>query len=83
VLEVRRNGDPLWNGLLIGAAVGVLGAILPDNKCSGSPPVCNDRQIPARLAFSAVATAAGAAADAVYRDRTVLYRAASSPARPK
>ena len=78
VREVRRNGDPLWNGFAIGAGVGVLGALLPDNRCSGRPLRCDDRQIPQRVAFLAAATAVGVAIDALHRDRTVLYR---SPAR--
>jgi hypothetical protein len=79
VREVRRNGDSLRNGLLIGAAVGVLGAILPDDRCSGSPRVCNDRQILPRLTFAAAATAVGIGVDALHRDRTVLYLVAPSP----
>lgn len=78
VRQVRREGDSLWNGLAIGAGVGVLGALLPDNRCSGRPLRCNDTQIPQRAAFFAAATAAGLAIDALHRDRTVLYR---SPAR--
>ena len=74
VRQVRRNGDPLWNGLAIGAGVGLLGAVLPDNKCSGQPLRCDDRQIPPRAAFLAAATATGIAIDALHRDRTVLYR---------
>jgi hypothetical protein len=73
VRQVRRDGDPLWNGFVIGAGVGVLGAVLPDNRCSGQMRVCNDRQIPERLTFAAIATAAGVGIDALYRDRTVLY----------
>jgi hypothetical protein len=74
VRQVRRDGDPLWNGLLIGAAVGAVGAILPDNKCGGRPLVCNDRQIPERITFFGIATGAGFAVDALHRDRTVLFR---------
>jgi len=74
VQQVRRDGDPLWNGLAIGASVGLLGAFLPDNKCNGQPPRCDDRQIPQRAAFLAAAMAAGIAIDALHPDRTVLYR---------
>jgi hypothetical protein len=73
VRQVRRNGDPLWNGLVIGAAIGTLGAMLPDDKCMGQPPVC-DRQIPERVAFFALATGIGVGIDALHRDRTILYR---------
>jgi hypothetical protein len=74
VQQVRRDGDPLWNGLAIGAGIGLVGAFLPDNKCGGQPRRCDDRQIPQRTAFLAAATAAGIAIDAFHRDRTVLYR---------
>ena len=73
VRRVRRDGDPLWNGLAIGAAIGVLGAALPDNRCSGRPLTCDDKQIAERVTFFAVATAAGIAIDALHRDRTSLY----------
>jgi hypothetical protein len=75
VRHVRRDGDPLWNGLAIGAAIGALGVALPDNRCSGTPPTCDDKQVPERLIFLAVATAAGIGIDALRRDRTSLYRA--------
>ena len=77
VRQVRRDGDPLWNGLAIGAAVGLLGAVMPDNKCTGQPPRCDDRQIPQRAAFFGAAVAAGVAIDALHRDRAVLYRSPS------
>jgi hypothetical protein len=77
IREVRRDGDPLWNGAAIGAAVGAAGALLSDSSCSR--PGCGT-QIPQRLTFVAVMTAAGAALDALHRDRTVLYRAPSPTA---
>lgn len=73
VRQVRRNGDPLWNGLLIGLGIGVVGAALPDNKCSGQPPVCDDRQWPQRAAFLGLATAAGVGIDALVRDQRLLF----------
>jgi hypothetical protein len=73
VRHVRRDGDPLWNGLAIGAAIGVLGAALPDNRCTGQPPQCDDAQMPERLTFFAVATAAGIGIDALRRDHRSLY----------
>jgi hypothetical protein len=73
VRQVRRDGDRLWNGLAIGAAVGVLGSALTDNRCSGEPVRCDDKQIPERIAFAAVATAAGIGIDALHRDRRMVY----------
>lgn len=81
VRQVRRNGDSLWNGLAIGAAIGATAAALPDPRyytCGGSAP-CKDKQIPERLTLFAGVTATGILIDALHRDRTVLYRAPSTP----
>ena len=75
VRQVRRDGDPLWNGLAIGAAIGLLGNLLIDDRCTGQPPTCEDKQIPERIAFAAAATTAGAGIDALHRDRRTLYEA--------
>jgi hypothetical protein len=72
VRQVRRNGDRLWNGLLIGAGIGVLGNALADNRCSGEPVKC-DSQIAERVAFLAMTTAAGIGIDALHRDRRLVY----------
>lgn len=74
IRQLRRDGDALWNGLAIGTGVGLLGVLLPDNRCTGQPPRCDDKQIPQRVAFLAGAIAAGVGIDALHRDRTVLYR---------
>ena len=81
VRTVRRDGDSIWNGLAVGAANGVLGAALPDNRCSGQPVTCHDRQLPQRATFFAVATAAGIGLDVLRRDRSVLYNATGQSAR--
>jgi len=73
VRQVRRDGDSLWNGLAIGAGFGLVGAGLPDNRCSGQPLKCDDKQIPERITFFVVATAAGVGIDALKRDRRILY----------
>lgn len=73
VAQVRRDGDPLWNGLAIGAGIGAFGVLLNDTHCSGRSYPCNDA--PERIAFFATMTAAGVALDALHRDRTVLYTA--------
>lgn len=74
VRELTRNGDPLWNGLAIGAAIGAAAALVPDNPCNGTPPACHGPQIPQRVALFAITAALGVAADALHRDRSVLYR---------
>lgn len=73
VRQVRRDGDSLLNGLGIGLAVGVSGAMLPDNRCTGDPPVCDDKQVPQRVVFAAVVAAGGMGIDLLNRDRTVLF----------
>ncbi len=70
---VRRVGPGTPVGVTDAAAIGALGAALPDNRCSGHPPRCDDTQISERLTFLAAATAAGIAIDALRRDRTTLY----------
>ena len=75
VRHVRRDGDPLWNGLAIGAAFGALENVMADYGCSGQPRTCDGKQVPARLAVLAVSTAAGIGIDALRRDRTSLYGA--------
>ena len=74
VRHVRRDGDPLWNGLAIGAGAGFLGAVLSDNLCTGPPTAsCTGKQVPKRVTLFAVATLAGAVIDALWRDDTSLY----------
>lgn len=75
VRQVRRNGDPLWNGLAWGAAVGVAGALLSDSSCAGRT-TCG-AQTGERLAFVAAMAVAGVGIDALHRDRTLLYRSPS------
>ena len=81
VRQVRRNGDSVWNGLAIGAAIGVTATALPDPRyytCGGTA-VCQDKQIPQRLAFFAGVTATGILIDRLHRDRTILYRSPLTP----
>jgi hypothetical protein len=79
--EVRRNGDSLWNGLAIGAAIGATMVALPDSRYynCGATALCTDRQIPERLTFFAGVTVAGIIIDALHRDRTLLYRSPATP----
>lgn len=75
VRQVSRDGDPLWNGLAIGAGVGFLAAALPDNVCTGPPTAsCTGKQVPKRLTLGAVVTAAGVVIDALRRDHSSLYQ---------
>ena len=81
VRQVRRNGDSVWNGLAIGAAIGATAAALPDPRyynCGGTA-VCQDKQIPQRLAFFAGVTVTGILIDRLHRDRTILYRSPFTP----
>ena len=81
VRQVRRNGDPLWNGLAIGAAIGATAAVLPDPRyynCGGSAS-CKDKQIPQRLTLFAGVTITGILIDALHRDRAIVYRSPSTP----
>jgi hypothetical protein len=83
VREVRRDGDALWNGLLIGAGVGALGAVLPDHPCTrsapGMTPDCSDPHVAQRLSFLAAMTALGIGLDALHRDHSVLYEPGTRP----
>ena len=81
IVHLRREGDPLWNGLGIGAGVGLLFVGLSDNVCVGTPsPSCTGSQVPKRAAAFAVMAAAGAVIDALLRHDTKLYERASGVA---
>ena len=70
-LSVRRN-DRLWNGLLIGAAMGALGGLVPDymDDCKE----CHDSL------YGSIAAGAGAGLliDALVRQQKLIYRAPES-----
>jgi hypothetical protein len=69
VAKIERKGDSLWNGLAIGAAIGVLLPLLPTEACSN--------QSDAGCIASGIVTGAllGLAFDAAHRGYTTVYRA--------
>ena len=86
VRQVQRYGESLWNGLLIGSAVGLPGTLLAD------PPYRACRSDPARLCADTAAAAGqralglammagiGAGIDALMRSRNQVYLAPGQPA---
>ncbi len=79
VRAIDRYGDPLWNGLAIGLAVGTAMALLSDRRqvpCPGGRSgVCRDAEIGSRLTAATVFGAIGAGIDALIRRRTPVYQA--------
>lgn len=75
---IEKRGDPLVNGALIGAAVGVLGGLftmgIADCPGGGSGG-CPGARAAGFLAAVGIYTAVGAGIDAAIQGRTVLYRA--------
>jgi len=69
VTKIERKGDSLWNGLAIGAGVGVLLPLLPTEACVN--------QSRGGCVASGVVTGAlvGLAIDALHRGYTTVYRA--------
>jgi hypothetical protein len=72
----HRQKDPIWNGLIIGAAAGALmGAVLNGlNDCD--PNECGEAYVVA--GGLALGAAVGAGIDALWRKNQVLYRAPQS-----
>jgi hypothetical protein len=69
IARIERKGDRLWNGLIIGAGVGVFLPLLPTEACSN--------QSRGGCIASGIVTGAllGLAIDAVHRGYTTVYRA--------
>ena len=67
VAKIERRGDKLWNGLLIGAAVGVFLPLLPSEACFN--------QSRAGCVASGIETGAllGLLVDALHRGYTTVY----------
>lgn len=69
VLKVQSRGDSLWNGALIGAAIGAVGFALVASEYG-------DAVVPGALFSTAVWASIGASIDALIPGRTTLYQKA-------
>ena len=67
VLRVQTRGDSLWNGALIGAAVGAVAFALVASEYG-------DAVIPGALLGTALYASVGASVDALIPGRTTIYR---------
>lgn len=80
VRQVQTYGDSLWNGLLIGVAVGTAAVLMTDPKyepCSnGLPRQCADYQVGQRILAVGIWGVVGAGIDALVRGRHQVYVAA-------
>ena len=83
ILDVQRRGDSLWNGTLIGLAVGASAMLLGDPKyercANDAQRRCQNPQTGQRLFAVAVAGAAGAGIDALVGRRRYVYLAPGQP----
>jgi hypothetical protein len=86
VRQVQRYGDPLWNGLAIGAAVAVPGALIADptyDPCSNMPQQrCANSQAGQRVLMIGVTAAIGAGIDALIRGRHQVYLSPAGASEP-
>ena len=84
VRQVQSYGDSLWNGVLIGAAVGAASALMADPKyepCPDKPQMrCANLQVGQRILAIGVMGGVGAGVDALIRSRHHLYLAADQSA---
>ena len=83
IRQVQRYGDSLWNGLLIGAAVGTGGMLIADptyEHCTNNPQqLCANSQVGQRVLAVAITSAAGAGIDELIRGRHLIYLAPGQP----
>jgi hypothetical protein len=83
VRQVQRYGDSLWNGFLIGVAVGTPGVLIADppyEVCKDDPQkLCAEPQLGQRVLALAVMGAVGAGIDALIRGRHQVYLAPDRP----
>jgi ribosomal protein L24 len=79
VRQVQRFGDSLWNGLLIGVAVGTPGMLIADptyERCKNDPQkLCANLQTGQRVVALGIMGAVGAGIDALIRGRNQVYLA--------
>jgi hypothetical protein len=79
----ERRGDSLWNGLLIGAAAGIGTAIVANQAfCGGNDTECS-AIVWGAIGMPAIAagTTIGGVADALVKQRVVVYQATPSDRR--
>ena len=83
VRQVQRYGDSLWNGLLIGVAVGTAGSLIADptyERCKNEPQkLCANPQTGQRVLAVGIMGAVGAGIDALIRGRKQVYLAPGHP----
>ena len=78
-LRIERGGDSLWNGVLWGFGVGLVGGVVTfpgalARKVIGSGECNRDPFEPCLLAVTAISTAVGALIDYLHRGRTEVFR---------
>ena len=83
VRHVQRQGDSLWNGLLIGVGVGASAMLMADpryERCTtGTQKLCANSQIGQRVLAVGILGAAGAGIDALIGRRKSVYLAPDRP----
>ena len=79
VRHVQRQGDSLWNGLLIGVAVGASAMLMADptyERCTNdAEKLCPHSQMGQRILAVGIMGAAGAGVDALISRRNDVYLA--------
>jgi hypothetical protein len=68
VVRMRKQGDPLWNGVVIGVGVGAAGGYAWGRDMCGDDEECSIRAIPVGILGGAlIGGAVGAIADALHK----------------
>jgi hypothetical protein len=79
VRDVQRHGDSLWNGMLIGVAVGASAMLMADpryERCANdTQKLCANPQMGQRVLAVGIMGAVGAGIDALISGRHYLYLA--------
>lgn len=83
VRHVQRQGDSLWNGMLIGVAVGASAMLIADptyQRCTNDTrKMCANSQIGQRVLAIGIMGAGGAGIDALIGRRRYVYLAPGQP----